>query len=313
MLNGGGARKRLGIYRRELGRMRNPKLRAIHRQVNAHMVGRLPLWRPRKKGSFWAVTLVKNEIDIIELSVRHFVDQGAERVLVADNGSTDGTLELLRRLAEELPIIVIEDRLTAYHQGEKMSFLARAAWRGGADWVVPFDADELWYAPAGTLRGHLAASPSSIIDANIFNAYPIDGEPGPYRVDTVRHDFTQCCFRSHPVARLANGNHTVNVLGRKSNEINMLHIPWRSKEQMRMKVTQGWAAIEATGAEVGFDGHWGEMSEAKESAIDEIWASIALGVETELDFGYKARGSLARIEPSTWTHWPDDFPAESTS
>jgi hypothetical protein len=44
---------------------------------------------------------------------------------------------------------VVTDREPAYFQAAKMTRLARAAARAGADWVVPFDADELWFADRG--------------------------------------------------------------------------------------------------------------------------------------------------------------------
>ncbi len=39
-----------------------------------------------------------------------------------------------------------------YRQAEITTALAREAARGGADWVLPIDADEFWYAPGGGLR-----------------------------------------------------------------------------------------------------------------------------------------------------------------
>lgn len=67
--------------------------------------------------------MVKNEADIIEQTIRHLLNQGVEHILVADNGSTDGTYELLQELSKSLPVHVIQDREVAYYQSEKMTWL----------------------------------------------------------------------------------------------------------------------------------------------------------------------------------------------
>ena len=86
----------------------------------------------KKRGSVWAVSIVKNEVDVVEFSVRHQLAQGADAVSVADNGSTDGTLELLHELAREFPIHVAVDSWPAWDQAVKTT-LADVARRAGAD------------------------------------------------------------------------------------------------------------------------------------------------------------------------------------
>ena len=48
--------------------------------------------------------LVRNEVDIMEVNLRHHFATGIDEAIVIDNGSTDGTLEVIADLAEELPI-----------------------------------------------------------------------------------------------------------------------------------------------------------------------------------------------------------------
>ena len=106
-------------------------------------------------GGVWAVGIVRDEADIVETVIRNLLAQGVERVVIADNLSTDATASVLERLAGSLPVTVLSDRLAAHYQAEKTTLLARAAARAGAGWVLPFDADEVWTAPTWH-RGGLA-------------------------------------------------------------------------------------------------------------------------------------------------------------
>jgi len=113
------------------------------------------------------IARVKDEADIIETTVRHALAQ-MDYVLVVDNASTDGTCEILRTLERECPRLVVDvDEEVGYYQSRQMTALAdRVAYEqwGRQEWVVPFDADELWYARErewGTVAQVLASLPFS--------------------------------------------------------------------------------------------------------------------------------------------------------
>ena len=139
------------IRRRSLHDARDVDRAAIMRRLAANLsLPDLPA-RRRERGEIWAITMVKNEADIIDRSVQHLLKQGVDHVLVADNLSTDATPDILTRLSRDHPVHVAHDRDPAHYQSWKMGLLAQAARRSGADWIVPFDADELWFGARGTL------------------------------------------------------------------------------------------------------------------------------------------------------------------
>ena len=107
--------------------------------------------------------MVRDEVDIVRLCVLHHLTAGCERILVVDNGSSDGTTTVLRRLAKRTPVSWTFDP-GPYAQDELMTGLVGEAARAGADWVLPLDADEFWTGEAD-LRAALCVTPRHRGDA----------------------------------------------------------------------------------------------------------------------------------------------------
>lgn len=242
-----GARAQVGQfnwYRRQVAETRmRPEMRQVARGM------RLPRLRLRRRvtGSVWAVTMVRDEKDILPTVITHLLDQGVDHVLVADNLSQDGTYEYLRDLARRDPRVHVgRDTTVAYYQGAKMSYLARAAWRAGADWVVPFDADELWFAREGSLTRYLRGLDADVVGADWYDMVLLDDGPvGPtssFLLDTTPNPLGKVAFRSHPLALLEIGNHGVARVGTWARDgLAVAHARYRSQEQVARKFRQGGA------------------------------------------------------------------------
>src|SRR5437868_5590671 len=111
------------------GRRLAPKRRAAVRDVAAYLhLPDIPD-RAHPRGAVWGVAMVKNEADLLEASVRHQFDQGIDAMIISDNGSTDGTMGILERLARELPLYIARDSLLRFEQAAKMTRLAGASHR----------------------------------------------------------------------------------------------------------------------------------------------------------------------------------------
>lgn len=110
-----------------------------------------------------AVSIVKNEADIIEAFVRHTL-AWVDHHLVFDHESSDGTRAILHQLqAEGLPLTLFGDDSPGHRQQARSNYLTRlAAEKYGADWILPLDADEILCGPdRAALEQALARAPEA--------------------------------------------------------------------------------------------------------------------------------------------------------
>jgi hypothetical protein len=103
----------------------------------------------------YGVSMVRNEADLIRLNVLYHLASGIDRMLVVDNGSTDGTDEILQQLSLQHTEVRWSRDDGPFLPSRVMTKLAREAFEEGADWVVPVDADEFWHARGDDLRSVL--------------------------------------------------------------------------------------------------------------------------------------------------------------
>lgn len=246
--------------------------------------------------------MVKDEADIIERTVRHLFNQGVDGVLVSDNGSTDATRAILARLASEFNLHIADDAEPAYYQATKMSLLADWARRAGAEWIIPFDADELWFAPVGTLKTWLARQRAHIVTAPINNTFP--SRQG-WVLDAQQHLHPKVAFRAHRLAWLSMGNHDVLRPGRRASGLHILHVPWRSFEQFARKTRSGAAALAASALPGGVGSHWRDVGALAEDDLRHLWGELLDGVDDPA-LGWTPSARLVATDPREWTTWDPD-------
>jgi len=252
-----------------------------------------------------AISIVRNEEDLVEATIRHHLGQGVDRVLVADNDSGDGTPRLLERLARtDRRIRWSRTGDIGFHQSEAVTELARTAAREGATWVLPFDADEFWCAPGGlaaALDGARADAISVPIVNSIQRREQIHREPravlsavfrsdarfGDFRharlgVEAGKFSYVEAPYQRKYIARaspgieIGPGAHLVRGVGARrsrSQRFACLHLPLRAKDIFLEKAQQS-ARLEAAGMP-----HWhGWQSHrfakaVKEGRADAEWAA----------------------------------------
>jgi len=236
----------------------------------------------------WAVTMVKDEQDVVGPSVRHMLDQGVEQVIVADNGSTDRTPRILERLATTGPVQIVEDSDPAFRQSEKITTLTHMAGAQGASWIVPFDADEIWLTRDGrTLAQFLNAQAADIVEAELFDFLPKPWEwMAPWRNPLRRINHRRAAeqgplqrkvaFRYHPGVVVTTGNHAVEGLTRKAGEhLVVRHYQWRTFRQFRRKARDGKQAIELNPDARPIDcAHWRQYGAMSTPRLLRRWAGL---------------------------------------
>jgi glycosyltransferase involved in cell wall biosynthesis len=198
-----------------------------------------------------AISMVKNEGDVIEGVVRHTLGE-VDELIIADNMSTDNTRDILSRLAETLPIEIVDDPEPGYYQSRKMTYLANLAGERGADWIIPFDADELWYSKYGRIADALALTSGNIAPATMWNHFCTAVDPpgnDPFKTMEWRRkepgQLPKVAFRWRPGSIIHQGNHGVTIPGpveMATNVLEIRHFPYRSAEHFVGKSIRGAAA-----------------------------------------------------------------------
>jgi hypothetical protein len=211
--------------------------------------------------------LVKNEADIIEQNIRVHAALGVDGFVVMDNGSSDGTREILATLAKEFEILIIDEPAQSYRQRQWMTQLAHTArQRLGADWVMSNDADEFWIPQEGSLKSGLDRR-GAIINVKRYNMALSEAnlEPDtPYYETTlkVKHPIVydkkaqreqiniaipltsikpKVMINPYGLIKIKGGNHRAihvgNLFGRQQgSHINIYHYPIRSYEQFEKNI-----------------------------------------------------------------------------
>jgi hypothetical protein len=230
-------------------------------------------------GMMAAISMVRDEADIIGWSIDHLLAEGIGLVIVADNLSTDET----RAILETRPVHIVDDPEPGFYQSRKMTQLARLAAELGAEWIIPFDADELWHSTAGRIADVLQQIDVDVLEAELLDHLPdvsdaVD-EPNPWRRSAWRRAQPQpqpkVAFRADPEAILAMGNHGVVRRGERARGIlTVRHLQFRSPQQLVRKVRQGAAAYQRTDLPETFGAHWRQLARETDEQLQARWLSL---------------------------------------
>lgn len=214
--------------------------------------------------------MVRDEVDVIAAMIDHHLAQGIDSIIVTDNGSVDGTLEILQSYLTSGKVRLHQDPVHRKQQHSTVTSMAREAYLElGADWVLNADADEFWVAvnPALTLRDALEHTPTDIQSFQV----PVIDLTGPpaisgsgfsrliYRDNRTTEEMESLGLRAHSTPNavhigsadivVSQGNHAASLASLGNPEpdfaIEVLHLPWRSWTQFQQKVENAGRAYDA--------------------------------------------------------------------
>lgn len=218
-----------------------------------------------------AITRVLNEADVIEALVRHTAAYVQHHIFM-DNGSADGTLQILEALAREgLPITVFQSRAVTFNEADGLTFMYHHANREHApDWVLCVDADEFIDDRKidGGLRAYLenftaTNDPVECISIPMVNyiatSRDVADEPNVALRMTQRQPEPLDAYKiilkgGLPEGDLViqHGSHWASMTSRelvqiKNRDLWLAHYPERSSFQYIAKFVRGWSKVLATG------------------------------------------------------------------
>jgi glycosyltransferase involved in cell wall biosynthesis len=238
----------------------------------------MPL-RRRRRGGTTAIAMMRDEEDIVAETAAHMLGQ-VDEVIVLLNGSSDRTGAIL----EGLGVTVIDDPEVGFYQSAKLTRLARSL---TTEWVVPFDADEVWVSASGERLGEvLEALPRAalVCEASVLVHVPTNLDPeGPpvasmqYRRPRAEMHRSVACRVADELTILpgAHGARYGNRLVLKAaGLIEMRHYPARSPEQLIRKIRNGAEAYAATDLPNAATHRWCQQAKLTDDELREVFATF---------------------------------------
>lgn len=208
---------------------------------------------------FAAISMVRNEADIIEAFVRHTLTF-ADHLFIYDHNSTDNTPKILDCLiAEGLSVSLVPLTNTiGYEQAEITTILMRTAFEQGYSLVIPIDADEFLMPnnESDDLRMLLNDLPTDNFYYLKWVDYRLIENTTPFRLPSkcLRSSAEKDIFKiivgndfyEKNYCTVIQGNHNLRnkdglmLKGLLLSGIHMTHFPCRNVEQVYSKTLVGW-------------------------------------------------------------------------
>lgn len=119
--------------------------------------------------------LVRDEIDLIRRNLEHHLAAGVDFIVATDNGSVDGTREVLLEYQRRGVLHLIDEPAKDFQQAAWVNRMGRLACEEfGADVIFHCDADEFWYALSRDLTREITRGFAHARYAHSFSVHLAD-------------------------------------------------------------------------------------------------------------------------------------------
>lgn len=214
--------------------------------------------------------MVRDEIDIVAAMVEHHLAQGVDLLIVTDNGSVDGTTELLEQYARSGRVELHHDPVHRKQQRSVVTTMARRArTEHRADWVLNLDADEFQVPIDRTLTLRECFEQTTLhLNSFAVEVVNLVGPPATsgggigrliWRDLRSNDELQRIGINAQPTPNMVHrgesdilveqGNHKVSLRsnGQPPPEVatEVLHLPWRSWAQLERKVVNAGLGYQA--------------------------------------------------------------------
>jgi glycosyltransferase involved in cell wall biosynthesis len=234
-----------------------------------------------------AIGMFKNEADIAYATVISMAEEGVDVIIIADNMSTDNTLDELYKAKEILKdshchVEILEDNEVGYYQSKKMTTLAHKAKKEHwCDWIIPFDADELIFSHTDSVSNTIKQLDEkvNVINMDLYNHFPTAIDPVdiiPFKSIVWRQKekgaLPKVAMKYHKDMIIEAGNHSVTypLPLVSSNCLEIRHFPYRTWEQFKNKAINGSKVCEVAGLPKDTCAHWKSYAELIAKWGDEV-------------------------------------------
>lgn len=248
--------------------------------------------------------LVKDEADIIRENILFHRAMGVDGIIVTDNNSTDGTLEILKELKAQGNILeIIEEPATEYYQAlwvDRMIKLATKKYK--ADWIINADADEFWHSKSLNLKRDIieeAGKDKNVLNSILKDFIPVENKidflSSPYFINRELKSFESeiidlpACYynfqlrikkvihKTKGYKMITQGNHHVKMQKNQesySNSINIYHYFVRNYKHFEEKTIKGGKSHEKL-KDKNVGSHWRKWYELyKDGKLSEEYNNL---------------------------------------
>lgn len=117
-------------------------------------------WRARSA----AICVIRNAADLVPVLCGHYLHAGFNRLEFLDDGSTDGTGEILHRIAAATQKVIVRNNpLGVFDQRALINEMANRLIGDGYRIIFPFDCDEFWLVDVATLAKAIGPWSSDLV------------------------------------------------------------------------------------------------------------------------------------------------------